>query len=269
MKKILKYNGKIYSQDDLIEALVKLGIQKGDIICSHSEIYSFGIPLLPIKDFLNALLECLFEVIGKEGTLIMPTFTYSFCKNEVYDKLNSKCTVGALNEFFRKQQGVKRTNDPIFSFAVKGAHEELFLNKEQKSCFDKNCVYAILTRNNGKILNFGNRDCFTFIHYPEEVCQISYRYNKNFQGFIIDENGKKYEKKINYFVRKENLFPDLNKILNFLIENKQYSYINFSNGIIGIFSCQKSFEIFIKAFKHNKNIFLTDESLIILGIKNQ
>lgn len=32
----------------------------------------------------------------------MPTFTYSFCKNEIYDKLNSKSTVGVLTEYFRK-----------------------------------------------------------------------------------------------------------------------------------------------------------------------
>ncbi|HEB9887588.1 TPA: AAC(3) family N-acetyltransferase, partial [Campylobacter jejuni] len=37
-----------------------------------------------------------------------------FCKNEVYDKINSKTKMGALNEYFRKQTGVKRTNDPIY-----------------------------------------------------------------------------------------------------------------------------------------------------------
>ncbi|ECR3229712.1 aminoglycoside N(3)-acetyltransferase [Campylobacter coli] len=256
MKELLKYNGKIYTQNDLIEALVKLDIQKGDIVCSHSEIYGFGTPLLPIKDFLNALLECIFEVIGKEGTFIMPTFTYSFCKNEIYNKVNSKCTVGALNEFFRKQQGVKRTNDPIFSFAVKGANEKLFLNKEQKSCFDENCAYAILTQNNGKILNFGNDGCFTFIHYPEEVYQISYRYNKNFHGIIIDENGKKYQKNINYFVRKEGQFPIEKKIQDFLIQNKNYKQISFGGKTISLYCCKQAFEDFLNIFNIDQNYFL-------------
>ncbi|RTJ58391.1 AAC(3) family N-acetyltransferase [Campylobacter jejuni] len=255
MKKILKYNRKIYSQDDLIEALVKLGIQKGDIICSHSEIYSFGIPLLPIKDFLNALLECLFEVIGKEGTLIMPTFTYSFCKNEVYDKLNSKCTVGALNEFFRKQQGVKRTNDPIFSFAVKGAHEELFLNKEQKSCFDENCVYAILTRNNGKILNFGNKDCFTFVHYPIECAKVSYRYFKNFQGLIIDENKQTYYKNIQYYVRNLDAYETDVKIINFLTSKPYQKQINFAGSTLNLIKSQPFYKDLLETFKQNENIF--------------
>ena len=53
MKDLFKYQDKKYTQNDLIKALCDLGIQKGDIICVHNEIYSFGIPLLPIKDFFK------------------------------------------------------------------------------------------------------------------------------------------------------------------------------------------------------------------------
>nr|WP_325100685.1 hypothetical protein [Campylobacter sp. 2018MI35] len=38
----------------------------------------------------------------------MPTFTYSFCKNQIYDKFHSKCKVGILNEFFRLWGGGKK-----------------------------------------------------------------------------------------------------------------------------------------------------------------
>ncbi|HEB7547832.1 TPA: AAC(3) family N-acetyltransferase, partial [Campylobacter coli] len=106
MKKLFQYNQKIYTQKDLVNTLKNIGIKNGDIICVHTEIFHFQTPLLSKNEFLNSFLEALFKAIGKEGTLIMPTFTYSFCKNEVYDKLNSKCTVGILNEFFRKQEGV-------------------------------------------------------------------------------------------------------------------------------------------------------------------
>lgn len=71
----------------------------------HSEVFNFGILKIPPKEFLKTILTTLFEIIGKEGTLIMPTFSYSFCNNKDYDKNISKCTVGALNEFFHKQWG--------------------------------------------------------------------------------------------------------------------------------------------------------------------
>lgn len=195
MKYFLEHNDKKYSDIDLIEAFKKLGITKGDILCVHSELMKFGTPLLPRNEFLQTILDCFFEVIGKEGTLIMPTFTYKFCKNGIYNKLNSKSEVGILTEYFRKCNGVKRTNDPIFSFAIKGAKEELFL-KDTTSCFGENCVYEILAKENGKLILFGSKIAgYTFSHFIEEKARIPYRYFKNFSGKIIDKDGKILQKK--------------------------------------------------------------------------
>lgn len=258
MKNILKYNDKIYTQDDLIKALYDLGIKNGDIVCAHSEIFNFGIPLLNINEFLTVLIESLFEVIGKDGTLLMPTFTYSFCNNEVYNKVKSKTKVGALNEFFRKQKGVKRTNDPIFSFAIKGAHEGLFLNKDHDSCFGVNCTYEILTHNDGKILNFGNRECYTFVHYPEESCKISYRYDKIFKGLIIDENNIEYEKHINFFVRHHGVATSDEKITQFLRSKDYYNEIKFGNTNLALIEARKFYDDLMIEFKKNESIFRID-----------
>ncbi|EAI4080534.1 aminoglycoside N(3)-acetyltransferase [Campylobacter jejuni] len=258
MKELFQYNQKIYTQKDLTNALENIGIKNGDIICVHSEIYNFGIPLLPIKDFLNALLECLFEVIGKEGTLIMPTFTYSFCKNEVYDKLNSKCTVGALNEFFRKQQGVKRTNDPIFSFAVKGFKENIFL-KNYKSCFGSNSVFDKLTKHKGKVVLFGNKHLgITYTHYIEETMQVSYRYYKIFKGKTIDENKKIKKKEIIYFVRdlNQHSIANRNKILNICEKNNISTTTSLGGAEILALQTELFFKYFTKIMKRNEKIML-------------
>lgn len=79
--------------------------------------------------------------------------------------------MGALNEYFRKQTGVKRTNDPIFSFAIKGAKEELFL-KDTTSCFGENCVYEVLAKENGKYIIFGLNEGHALVHYAEEKIQL-------------------------------------------------------------------------------------------------
>ncbi|EGK7475549.1 AAC(3) family N-acetyltransferase [Campylobacter lari] len=240
MKYFLEHNGKKYSNVDLIEAFKKLGIKKGDILCVHTELMRYGLPLLPRNKFLQTILDCFFEVIGKEGTLIMPTFTYSFCKNEVYDKLNSPTKMGALNEYFRKQIGVKRTNDPIFSFAIKGAKEELFL-KDTISCFGENCIYDILTKENGKLIFFGPNEGHALVHYAEEKIKISFRYFKNFEGILIDEKGKKYNKNINYYVRNIEQINgcDINKINNIINKIKQYKKIKFAGDFIEIYNSKE------------------------------
>ncbi|EAI3896839.1 aminoglycoside N(3)-acetyltransferase, partial [Campylobacter lari] len=253
MKYFLEYNDKKYSNVDLIEAFKKLGIKKGDILCVHTELFNFGTPLLPRNEFLQTILDCFFEVIGEEGTLIMPTFTYSFCKNEVYDKLNSPTKMGALNEYFRKQTGVKRTNDPIFSFAIKGAKEELFL-KDTTSCFGENCVYDILTKENGKLILFGPKTIgYTFSHFIEEKAYVPYRYFKIFSGKIIDEKNKTFQKNIKYYVRKldENSNLDIDKQVAILKNDNNFNILNFSNAYIINIDMKKYFKKTLKALKDN------------------
>ncbi|EAH8202004.1 AAC(3) family N-acetyltransferase [Campylobacter lari] len=260
MKYFLEHNDKKYSDIDLIEAFKKLGITKGDILCVHSELMKFGTPLLPRNEFLQTILDCFFEVIGKEGTLIMPTFTYKFCKNGIYNKLNSKSEVGILTEYFRKCNGVKRTNDPIFSFAIKGAKEELFL-KDTTSCFGENCVYEILAKENGKLILFGSKIAgYTFSHFIEEKARVPYRYFKNFSGKIIDKDGKILQKNIKYYVRKldENSDLDVDKQVAILENDNNFNILNFSNAHIVNINMKNYLEKTLKALKDNPYCLLKE-----------
>ncbi|EAH7580657.1 aminoglycoside N(3)-acetyltransferase [Campylobacter lari] len=260
MTYFLEHNGKKYSNVDLIEAFKKLGIKKGDILCVHTELFNFGTPLLPRNQFLQTILECFFEVIGKEGTLIMPTFTYSFCKNEVYDKLNSPTKMGALNEYFRKQTGVKRTNDPIFSFAIKGAKEELFL-KDTTSCFGENCVYDILVKEDGKYMLFGSTTGHTLTHHIEEEYLVDYRYFKNFRGKLIDEQNKTHDKEIKFYVRhldKKSL-PNVDNINYITKKTKNFKYKNFGGATICLFNAKEYRKAIKDALDRDKDIFILQD----------
>ncbi|EAK0446128.1 aminoglycoside N(3)-acetyltransferase [Campylobacter lari] len=257
MQALFKNQDKIFYKQDLIKALKNLGIKQGDILFVHSEIYNFGIPLVTPKELLRIFLDCFFEVIGKEGTLIMPTFTYSFCDGKDYDKINSKTKVGVLNEFFRLQPGVKRTNDPIFSCAIKGAKEDLFL-QDHDSCFGENSVFDILTKNNGKIILFGNENLgITYIHYIEEKFGVSYRYFKRFNGNIIDELGNKYQKNIKYYVRNIEKKSRAYQKKYFEILRK-YTIIKedqFANSKIASINVKDFFTIIIEYLQIDENYF--------------
>lgn len=261
MKYLLEYNNKKYSDEDLIQVFHKLGIAKGDILCVHTDIMKFGFPLLPRDEFLQSLLSCFFEVIDKEGTLIMPTFTYSFCKNEIYDKLNSKSKMGVLTEFWRKQKDVKRSNDPIFSFAIKGAKEDLFLQDTQ-SCFGKNSVYDILAKENGKIILFGTQIAgYTFTHFIEEVAEVPYRYFKEFKGKIIFENKASKDIKINYYVRnlEKNSDFDVYKQIEILKQKNNFKIREFGNSCIILIESKAYLDDTMEILKKNLNYLLTEQ----------
>lgn len=258
MSFLFKKNNLYFTKLDLIETLKQVNIQKGDIIYIHTEMYNFGIPLLKIESLFSSIIECFFEVIGDEGTLIMPTFTYSFCNNEIYDKINSSTKIGVLNEYFRTCKNVKRTDDPIFSFAVKGKKEKLFL-KDTTSCFGENSVFDELTKNNGKIILFGNKDLgITYIHHIEEKAQIRHRYFKEFSGYIIDEKGNKRKKNIKYFVRdlQQNLLNDREYTLSFIKNTPYYKEKKFAGGDIVSIEIQPFYNIIYNLLKSNDKILL-------------
>ncbi|MBT0831072.1 AAC(3) family N-acetyltransferase [Campylobacter lari] len=256
--KIVKSSQGFITQKDLVETLKNIGINKGDVVCVHSQLLKIGLPLVPKNKYLHTILECFFEIIGEKGTLIMPTFTYSFCNNEIYNNLESKSKVGLLTEYFRtKWHGVKRTNDPIFSFAIKGAKEKLFLHNTT-SCFGDNSVYDVLAKENGKIILFGmDNNGLTFSHFIEEKAKVSYRYYKNFSGIIIDHNKKMYESNINYYVRKPNVISyfRVNQI-EILKNNNNFKKELFGDScIVSIDSKKYLYDTLIK-LKHDERILL-------------
>ena len=66
-----------YDENDIKKSLNRIGLSKGDIIYCHSNIGLFG----HIKNFISRDDVCskfynsIFNIIGDEGTLIVPTFT--------------------------------------------------------------------------------------------------------------------------------------------------------------------------------------------------
>lgn len=261
MKAFLKYKENLYTKNELITVLKRLGIREGDCICVHTELINLGTPLVCKEEFLSTLVSCFLEVLTDEGTLIMPTFTYSFCKNRDYDKLHSKSTMGILTEFFRKMKGVIRTNDPIFSFAIWGARTKDFL-KDTPSCFGQDSVYDMLHKNSGKIVLFGTENLgYTFTHFIEEKVGVDYRYFKEFSGKLIDENGQVQLKTIKYFVRdlKFNANLDVEKHKELLKRSNNFKREFFGNASIVCIDAKLYLNEFLRVLEVNPHYLLKEE----------
>ena len=135
-------DGKNYNEDDVYESLLKVGADDCEILFLHSDII-LGTPSKEFrrKEYVSAF----FNAINRLGVkyLVVPTFTYSFCNNEVYDVKNSPTSMGALNEFIRKLPGRYRTTDPLLSFSVPNELKEKFSNPGIYSLGEKSYCCAI------------------------------------------------------------------------------------------------------------------------------
>ena len=74
-----------YTKNDIIKALKCVGIKKNDTIFFTTSLGMLGIPKM--RGLLNAnkiskfILEAINEVLGPNGTILIPTYSYSFGKS--------------------------------------------------------------------------------------------------------------------------------------------------------------------------------------------
>ena len=256
-KYVLKIGDKMVTIKDLYNVLEKLSIQKGDVLCVHSQLYSLGTPLLPREEFLHIIIKVLQDLVGNKGMLIMPTFSYSFCKGEIYDINETPSTVGVLTEYFRKLLDVRRTNHPIFSFAIWGDRVEEYLDIGPDA-FGFDSVYGKMLRDNGKLLMLGANKGYTFYHIAEEHINVSHRYFKNFSGQVRNERGMLYHTNVPYFVRDLSIKSsvDEKKVETFLLENGCQKQITFGKGTISIIDCKNMYDKMIDVLRKKPQMFL-------------
>lgn len=202
MKTFFKYDGADVTDEDFLKGLRQIGIREGNTIYVSSDITVFGKSVgLIAEELLQGLVEVLEKSVGNSGTVVMPTYTYSFCKKERYSIQDSPSMVGVLTEFFRKQKDVVRTKHPIFSTAIWGRGKNE-LSDVGTDSFDKDSIFAKLVAVNGTFVAFGAsmQSSFTFLHHIEQAHGVAYRKIKKFSGTIVD-GSKAYSSVATYFVR--------------------------------------------------------------------
>lgn len=188
--------------DDIVRAFKDCGIRQGETLMLHSDAIALAqLPPMPVTQRFDTLFAALEETLGATGTVVLPTFTYSFTQGEPFDRSSTPSTVGAITEHFRKMPGVVRSGDPIFSVAARGRLAGAFGNAEIDDCFGPASAFALLDRHDGWIACLGcGFDRITFTHYVEQQNRVDYRYFKTFNG-SISEGGLCRPAAVRYFVR--------------------------------------------------------------------
>ncbi|RMZ51185.1 aminoglycoside N(3)-acetyltransferase [Flavobacteriaceae bacterium PRS1] len=195
----------LLSVEDIFKILKKNGIKKGDNIFLHIDAFVTAFIVgSSLEKKIDNLICGFINYIGPNGTLILPTFSYSSTKNQPFNPLTTKSDVGIVTEYFRKKKNILRSSNPIFSVASVGKLSEDFQKSSTSDCFGKGTCFDLMYKNNFWIITLGcSFDRITFIHYVDQFNNVSYRYFKNFKSIIIN-NSKNIESSIKYFVRDLN-----------------------------------------------------------------
>ena len=175
-----------FSKQQLIEHLRDLGIEPGCVLMPHTSMKAIG----PVEGGPDTVVQALLEAVGPKGTLVMPSFTFSFCLTGMWDRDATPSEMGILSEIVRCLPEAQRSLHPIYSVAAVGYHAKHYGN-----CMDENGVgdespFPLLVEHDAilGLFGVGYNQGFTLGHHIEWQENVSYRYVKTFPGKVTDHS---------------------------------------------------------------------------------
>ena len=249
-----------YTSNDIINALKKVGLKKGMDIFVHSNLAYFGKPIfkLNLKNIDNFFLKQIKKIIGKNGNIVVPTFTYSYCNNQTFNPAQINKKMGKFSEVVQLDENSKRSYDPLFSVSVIGNKANYYTELKDKNCFGEKSFWAKFLENDGQILGLNFGIACTIFHHFEWLVKVPYRFEKKFIGKTKLKNKKIITESIFFCRDLKNKYS----LGNFIpIERDAFKHkikklSPLGKGYISLSSSQKALKLFKKQFKKN-NYYLT------------
>lgn len=176
-----------YDRRQFAAALRDVGLAPGMTVFSHSNIGFFGFPAEGRTPAIagQTILGAFLDVLGPDGVLAVPTFTYSFAKGEDFDPDRTPSACGVFAEMLRRHPDAVRSADPMFSVAAIGAGAAALTANAPPDCFGEDSFWGRFLRRDGWICNLNCDAGSTFLHYVERRLGVPYRFAKTFRGNVL------------------------------------------------------------------------------------
>lgn len=185
----------------LINDLLQLGIQQGDIVIVHSSLKGME----SISATPRQIIEALIELLGPDGTLVMPAFPYykQEKEGEAVLKYNPKKTLawtGILPNVFLTVDGTVRSRYPNNSLAANGKYARDMFENEMKDnrSHGEHSAWNFCAEHHAKVVFLGVKPdhALSEIHLGEDILKDNWPINNwcYIQRYLIKENDTWLEK---------------------------------------------------------------------------
>lgn len=175
--------------DELVTALRTVGVKRGDLVNVHSRLFSIGLlrGVESASGIPAVYLRAFREVLGHEGTIVVPTFTTSFGrfgKPFVYEESPSE--MGVFSETVRQTPGSLRTLHPIQSLTALGAQADALATNHPRWNVGHDTIWDRMFRRGAKVVTVGIpfRQGLSFVHHVEFLACVPYLYHKILRGEV-------------------------------------------------------------------------------------
>lgn len=183
----------------------EIGVKRGDKIYLSSSFMQIALMYKKNGQKFdgNKLIDAFVDLLGDTGTLLIPTFSYEFCRKGIYDIHNTRGVTGALGNIALQRDDFMRTNHPIHSFAVWGDDQKFLCELQNLNSFGDDSPFSYMLEQKVKQIIIGTdyTHAFTFSHYGEVKAKVPYRFIKRFTGKYIDRDGSESVRTYEYPAR--------------------------------------------------------------------
>jgi len=158
------------TQSEVRSALEQAGLKSGDVVLGHFSLSGFGY----IEGGAAGLIDTLLNILGPDGTLMLPTFTFSWLGHPAYEPTQTASRVGAVTDHFWRRAGVQRSLHPTHSFAAFGKLAAPLLqgHDHTQPPLGAGSPIARLAEAGGKILMFARKKANTSMHVGEYLAGV-------------------------------------------------------------------------------------------------
>lgn len=184
-------SSQLHSADQFRSDLLAIGMRSGDTVMMHSSFKSLG----GIEGGAESVFRVLLELLGEDGTLILPAFSYASVNysNPIFDATATPACVGYLPEYFRTQvPGVIRSMHATHSCTAKGRLAEVLCAGHERDLtpVGKHSPLTKLPDYDGKIFIMGSHPgSNTIMHGVEEEANAPYLFDHEHPITYVLKNG--------------------------------------------------------------------------------
>ena len=241
---------KIVVKQDVLDALVALGVKSGQTIMVHTSLSSLGF----VCGGAQIIIEALLETVGNEGTIVMPTQSWKNldpCAGVHWDEpeawwpiirenwpayhkdITPTNTMGAVAEMFRKWPGTVRSDHPARSVAAYGKYAD-YLTKDHdlSNIFGEGSPIGKLYELDAFVLLIGvGYDKNTSLHLADVRATYPGKHNSTEFSAVIENGERVWKRYDTLFVDGEDFaeigkaFESMHPVSKVMLGNGQLTFI--------------------------------------------
>jgi aminoglycoside 3-N-acetyltransferase len=257
----------MYDTEDLANAFEALGAERGALVYVISALWRMPGFSGPANLAPYAFYDALRQVVGEEGTIVVPAHSQNLCNTDVTFDLEKTPSHdrGIFSEFVRLLPGARRSFHPFNSYAALGPLADALTADVSRHAYGPFSPEARMIEHGALVINIGMPpNICTTVHHVEQVMNVPYRYTKEFMQPVARGGGVSVEPFYLYvWYREADLVRSQNKpLFKELREKIDIRDVVVERGTMHSYRIDAFFEESLKIFKRSPYVWCAAEPTI-------